>query len=404
MQVTLPRATLVADLRLAERVLPARSPEPLLDHVLIRAEPPGCTLLATDREVALWLQLEAEVARPGTVLLPARQALAFLRESAAESLRLEQDGDAVRLSAAGATCRLLASDPARFPAPGPFPARAHALLPAEPLYRAVRRTTFAAARGPGYYRDYFLEAALLEVGATELRLVTSDNRRLAVAEVPFLSRVGSGLPPRLLMAVRALELLGRLADEQEEAVRACFGPDQAFFRVGRATVAARLLRGRFPDWRAALPRDTRLVVELPAGAMLTAVRLAAVLRERVHARLQLRLEPGRLTLESRQTGTGSVTVEQAVDYDGAAVDVAFNPAYLLELLRALEEGDKVRLELSVTDWAALFVIEGVYRHVLMPLRPAGPDSTPPPDPVFSHTPPLAIPLPPGAQARGSLPT
>jgi DNA polymerase-3 subunit beta len=404
MQVTLPRAALVADLRLAERVLPARSPEPLLDHVLLRADPTGCTLLATDREVALWLQLKAEVAHPGTVLLPARQALAFLRESAAESLRLEQDGDAARLSAAGATCRLLAADPARFPAPGPFPARAHALLPAEALYRAVRRTTFAAARGPGYYRDYFLESALLEVGATELRLVTSDNRRLAVAEVPFLSRVGSGLPPRLLMAVRALELLGRLADEQEEAVRACFGPDQAFFRVGRATVAARLLRGRFPDWQAALPRDTRLVVELPAGALLTAVRLAAVLRERVHARLQLRLEPGRLTLESRQTGTGSVTVEQAVDYDGAAVDVAFNPAYLLELLRALEEADKVRLELSVTDWAALFVVEGMYRHVLMPLRPAGPDRTPPPDPVFTGTPPLTIPLPPGAGAGGGVPT
>src|SRR5262245_30270719 len=111
MQVTLPRAALVADLRLAERVLPARSPEPLLDHVLLRAGPTGCTLLATDREVALWLHLQAEVARPGTVLLPARQALAFLRESAAESLRLEQDGDGVRLSTAGATCRLLAIDP-----------------------------------------------------------------------------------------------------------------------------------------------------------------------------------------------------------------------------------------------------------------------------------------------------
>jgi DNA polymerase-3 subunit beta len=395
MQVTLPRMPLVTDLRLAERLLPLRSPETVLEHVLLLAGPSGCTLLATDREVALWLQLEGEVEQPGTALLPARQALAFLREAGAETVRLEQEDDGVRVRAAGATCRLHAADPARFPAPGPFPPRAHALLPAEALHRAVRRTTFATARGPGHYRDYLLEAVLLEVGPRELRLVASDNRRLAVAEVPFLSRIGSRLPPRLLIAVRALELLGRLADEQEEAVRACFGPEQAFFRIGRATVAARLLRGRFPNWHSALPRDTRLVVELPAGELLTAVRQAAVLRERVHARLQLRLEPGRLTLESRQAGTGSVTVEQAVDYDGAAVDVAFNPAYLLELLRALEEDDAVRLELSVTDWAALFVVPGGYRHVLMPLRPATPDRTPPPDPVFMHTPPLPIPVPPG---------
>src|SRR5205085_1841973 len=75
-------------------------------------------------------------------------------------------------------------DPADFPSPGPFPPRAHALLPAEPLRQAVRRTLFAAANEPGCCLPYLLEAVLCELGRDRLRLVASDNRRLAAADVP----------------------------------------------------------------------------------------------------------------------------------------------------------------------------------------------------------------------------
>jgi DNA polymerase-3 subunit beta len=113
-------------------------------------------------------------------------------------------------------------------------------------------------------------------------------------------------------------------------------------------------------------------VELPAAALLAGVRQAAVLREAAHARLLLRLEPGRLVLESRQQGAGRITVEQAVGYAGEPLAVAFHPGYLLDLLAALEDEAAVRLELGGPDGPALFVAGDGYRHVLMPLQPAAP--------------------------------
>jgi DNA polymerase-3 subunit beta len=379
MQVVLPRAPLIEDLRLAERLLPLRSPEPPLEHVLLRAGEHDCTLLAYDREVALWLRLAGEVERPGTALLPGRRLLALLRQADAETLCLERIGDAVRLSAPGLTCELVGGDPARFPDPGPFPRRAHALLPAGPLGQALRRTLFAAAPGPGHYRDYLLEAVLCEAAPDRLRLVASDNRRLAVAEVPLPPATGDGPRRRLLLSVKALGLLARLTQGEEGPARAFFGPPQAFFRLGRATLAARLLRGRFPDWRATLRPGPRPAVELPVAALLAGVRQAAVLREPAHARLRVRLEPGRLVLESRQSGAGRITVEHTVDYAGAARSAEFNPVYLLDLLRALEGEATVRLEPGEPGEPTLFEIPGGYRHVLMTLRP-----TPAPEPVFPY--------------------
>jgi DNA polymerase-3 subunit beta len=379
MQAVVPRAALVEALRIAEPLLPFRSPEPLLEHVLLQAGPHGCTLLAFDPEVALWLAIPAEVGQPGQALLPGRRLLALVRQADAEALRLERAGDAVLLTAPGLTYELVGGDPARFPDPGPLPPRAHALLPAEPLARAVRRTAFATASGPGHYRDYLLEAVLCESGPDTLRLVASDNRRLAVAEVPLPDQGAVRLERRLLLSVRALGLLARLAQGQEEPVRAFFGPPQAFFRVGGATLAARLLSGRFPDWRAALPDELGPGVEVPVGALLAGVRQAAVLREPAYARLLIRLEPGRLVLESRQAGAGSVAVEVAVGYGGEPKATEFNPAYLLQLLRALEGEEAVRVEVGKPGDAAVFTAAGGYRHVVMTLRPVSPS----PDAVFS---------------------
>jgi DNA polymerase-3 subunit beta len=181
------------------------------------------------------------------------------------------------------------------------------------------------------------------------------------------------------LSVKALALLGRLAGDQEGPVRVHFGPPEAFFRVGRATLAARLLQGRFPHWQAALPTDGQRVADLAVRALLEGVKQAAVLREPTCARLLLRLEPGRLVLESCQTGAGRIRVAQPTDYTGKTLALAFNPVHLLELLRALEGEPTVRLELGTPGRAVLFVASDGYRHALMPLGPA----TPAPEPVFA---------------------
>jgi DNA polymerase III sliding clamp (beta) subunit (PCNA family) len=84
----------------------------------------------------------------------------------------------------------------------------------------------------------------------------------------------------------------------------------------------------------------------------------------------LRFEEGRVTLWSRQAGTGRARVEPALVLPGAQgpVEAAFDPAYLLEVLKPLEDEGEVGLELTGPDGPALFRAGDAYRHVLMPLR------------------------------------
>jgi DNA polymerase III subunit beta len=382
MHAILARAPLVDDLRLAERILPIRSPDVVAQCVLVRAVPGECSLVTRDHELTLWLGLHAVVERPGEALLPARRLLAFAREVGAETIRAEEEGAVTTLTAPGVTFRLRGEDPSRFPEAVTLPERAQAVLPADALVAAVRRTLFAVARGPGYSREYALEGVLLEVDPPVLRVVGSDNRRLAVAEVRFLACRGLR-PGRLLLPARGVALLGRLAREQGTEVRVCFGADHAFFRTGRATLCVRLLWGRYPSWRAALP-EVDHAVALPAAALMTAVRQAAVLREGSYTRVTVRLSAQRLVIEST-AGRDHVRVECPAAYEGEPVAAAFNSGHLVELLRALEADDHLRLTLTGPEDPALFVVEG-YRHVVMPLLPGGATA----DSVFVAGPSLAV--------------
>jgi DNA polymerase-3 subunit beta len=306
------------------------------------------------------------VARAGQALVPARQFLDIVRRAAGDELAIVAESGRVWVRADGAGFELRGDDPARFPSFPPCPAGVPLELSAEPLRRAIRRTVFAAGTGDSRHSR---PGVLWEVEAGRVRLVATDNRRLAVAEVA--SPVRGGFE-RALVPVRAAELLGRLAGVSPGAVRVLFGARHAFVRAPGAALCARLMEGRFPEWRRALPSEggVRCRLLLPVGEFLACVKRAAVLRDRPEARVLLRLERGRVTLRSRQAGTGRAWVRQALarPCPRGPVEVAFNPNYLADLLRALDDAEPVQLELRGPEAPALFRAGDDYRHVLMPLR------------------------------------
>jgi DNA polymerase-3 subunit beta len=366
MKIRVGREAFLKGCRLAERVLPERMVDPATGCLLVRAEDGTCTLRAAGPEAALLLRVPVVMEEPGEALLPAGETLAILREAAAEELALESAAGRVQVRGEGALFDLEAPRPSQLPAPGPFPQGTGHRLPPDLFCQAVRRTLFAVGEQTSRYS---LQGVLWETEPDRVRLVATDNKRLAVAEVPA-AAPGESLPPapRLLPA-RAVDLLARLAEDGEERIQAVFGERHAFFRVGAATLWARYVEGAFPAWRKAVPPRAPHLFPLPVGPFLAAVRQAAVLREREHARMLLRFEPGRVTLESRQAGAGQSRVLQRLPFAGGPVEVVLNPRFLVELLRAFEADNTLLLGLTDRDTAALFSDGDCYTHVLMPVGP-----------------------------------
>ena len=90
MKLSLSTADLLAQLQTVTRVASTRSAVQALSGVMIAAETRlDPELRATDMEIGLRVPLEAEVARPGSAVLPARLLLDVVRSLPAEPLTME---------------------------------------------------------------------------------------------------------------------------------------------------------------------------------------------------------------------------------------------------------------------------------------------------------------------------
>jgi DNA polymerase III sliding clamp (beta) subunit (PCNA family) len=200
--------------------------------------------------------------------------------------------------------------------------------------------------------------------------VATDNRRLAVAEVPLDAAGEQPIPARHLLPAPALHPLARVAAGQEEPLRVAFGAGQALFQARAAALWARYVPGVFPPWRKTLADAPRYFVPVAVGPFLSAVRQAAAVREPQGGRLTIRFEPGRVLLESCRPGQGRARVRGRLPSSGAAVEVALKASDLIELLAALEPEATLALGVTGSEAPVLAVVGDDYRHLLMPLLQA----------------------------------
>src|SRR5690606_12995291 len=93
MNIVCNREKLLAAFQMAASVAPSRSPKPILQNVKIEARDGTVTLLATDLELGIRVDVPGvEIEVPGAAILPVQRFSSILRENSDETLRIEADG------------------------------------------------------------------------------------------------------------------------------------------------------------------------------------------------------------------------------------------------------------------------------------------------------------------------
>ena len=83
--------------------------------------------------------------------------------------------------------------------------------------------------------------------------------------------------------------------------------------------------------------------------------------------MKLAFKAERVTLTSQAPEAGQATVDLGVTYEGEPIDIAFNPTFLRDVLRALSD-DEITMEMSEPSRPALIRGDGDYLYVVMPIN------------------------------------
>ncbi|NOX56327.1 MAG: DNA polymerase III subunit beta [Planctomycetes bacterium] len=369
MRITCQRLALADAFHTVSGVLPSRTPRDVLQSIKLEVKDGRATLLATDTEIGVRYELtEVESEVEGALLLPTAEFASILRETESETVVLEVDGDVIWVRCGPQSeFKLGAKDPLEFPPVAGFEEEKYFVVNAADLRQAIRRTVFATDVES---TRYALGGVLLEFETDIVRLVATDGRRLARVELPFRSEgVEAPENDHPIVPSKALTLVERsINEERDEDVRLAIHASEALVQSGPATVSCRLLEGRFPPYREAIPKEFKYKVDLPCAAFHRAVRQAQIVVDAETRGVDFFFTRDLLTLKSAAADRGEAKVELPIAFDGEDMVIRFDPQYLIEFLRVLDPGTNLTLQLIDGESAAQFTTEDGYLYLVMPLE------------------------------------
>jgi DNA polymerase-3 subunit beta len=357
-------------------VIPSRSPRPILQNMKFSADADGdATLTATDLEASIIHRpLGVVVDQPGSAILPPKVTSIF--GSAPDiDIRLATDGDTLTVRGQQSRFNLPSEDATLFPEPPAWTAESWWTVKAADLRKMIRRTITSTDETS---TRYALGGVLFELADATLTLVGTDGRRLCQAVAPVESEgspvVPSGSP---VVPVKALKLIDRNLDDDEATVDLAFvggvgansGASAIMLRTGdgRTTIYSRLVEGRFPAYRDVYPTETPVRIPLDVASLRQVVGQAAIMTSDESRGVDLEFGADVLTLQSTAADVGSAQITMPIDHREPAVSITFDPRYLQDVLKTVDDDEEFVAELLDHKNAAVFKAGSNFSAVIMPL-------------------------------------
>jgi DNA polymerase-3 subunit beta len=352
--------------QLVSPIVPVKSSMPVLQNIKLTATDKTLLCAATDLEVGIQYPIGAEIKEPGTAIISSSKLGGILRETADAQITIESSGGTAHIKTKTSKYKIMCMDAAEYPDFPVFNEKKAIGINAAGLKEMVWKTTFAVSHE---ITRYALTGLLLEIRKKDIRMVTSDGKRLAYIKRRSDQDVTTDI--KVIVSPKSLNLLERIIENDEQMLR--IETDDTQFKVlipqkeqKGIILFSRLIEGSFPDYESVIPADSDKKIEILAAEFLSAMRQVALVTTDKFKATQITLEKDKMILLTRTQDVGEATVEMPIKYSGEPFKITFNPEYFIDALRIIGE-DNITLGLKDKTSPAIIKQGKDYTYLVMPL-------------------------------------
>jgi len=357
----------------ATRSLPTKSTNPLLAGLHLVAERTGLVLSGNDADVSARVNLNADVAEPGTTLIPGRLLADITKSLPSAPIEISIEGSRAVITCGRSSFTLPTMPVADYP-PLPTMPEISGSIDGASFASAVAQVVVAASR------DETLPAftgVKIDVEGSVITLAATDRYRLAVKEISW-TPTQTSISTNALVPAKFLSDTAKSLSSSELVSLAFASVSEGLIGIegaGRQTTS-RMLAADFPKYRTLLPSESSTIAQVSTASLIEAVKRVSLVLERE--------QPIKITFGATEAtisgGGGSGDIAEAKEYvecatAGEEISIAFNPNFLLDGLNAIDAPVTV---VSMTAAAKPAVITGApdmdadsqdgFKYLLMPIR------------------------------------
>jgi DNA polymerase III subunit beta len=366
MKVICNRGALLDALLVVGNVVAARTPKPALQCLKLSAADGTLTIAGTDLEVAICCSdTQVQIEKEGHALLRADKLRDIVRESVDDTLSIEVVGESASIKGQDSHFKIFTQNVSEFPPIPEFDGEAKFQMKAGEFKQLIGQTLFATAKEGSRFA---YNAVQLVAKAKHLSLVSTDSRRLALAKgnlIPGDKLEKDGA--RSLVPAKAMNLVEKLLSDPDETVGFQTRENQIIIRTASATLISNLIEGQFPPYEDVIPKDSDKKMIASTADFLSAIRRASVLTTEESKGVRLSFSKQGLVISSRSPENGEATINFPCKFEGADIEIGFNPTFLTDALRVVGSED-ITLEMTAANRPCLLRGGADFLYVIMPVN------------------------------------
>ena len=353
-------------------VVGSKATMPILSNVLIEAEKDYISLTTTNLDLGIRCKIKAEVKESGSVTLPVKRLATIVRELPNVDVVFDASPNhQVKLTSGGSTFRIMGIGKEEFPPLPEFGEEKSFTLEQGELTSMLKSVSYAQSSDE---TRYILNGVYFSFKDGKLALVATDGRRLALIskemEIPAESSGSIILPAKTVS-----ELL-RMLDKGEK-LKISFNERRAAFQINTDKdtsgltdsiyLYSKVVEGNYPNYNQVIPKETHQRIKLERELFLHCVHRAALVCSEKSNSVKIKLTSNLLEITAQSPDFGEAHESMAVAYSGPDLQVAFNPTFLMDPLKALAK-DEVFFELKDEVSPGVFKTLESFICVIMPVR------------------------------------
>lgn len=341
-------STLLKQLQHIAGVINANTVLPILEDFLFEVEKNKLTVVATDLETVMRVQLDIEAKDSGKVCIPAKILIDSLKNIADQPLTFTIDKNfGVEITSDNGKYKVMGENPDNFPKEPSGDDTTSFTISASALITAINKTLFATSTDdlrPAMTGVFF------ELDKKGLQFVATDAHRLVRYKRKDVAcpKADSFIVPR-----KPLNLLKAAIPATNDELTISYNSNHLFVKHGTTQMSCRLIDARFPDYKVVIPADNPYRLTVSKSDFQSALRRVSIFSNKSTNQVALTISGSELQLAAQDVDFSFEGNERMkCQYNGEDLAIAFNAKFLIEMLAATD-GDEVNMELSTPTKAGL---------------------------------------------------
>src|SRR5262245_47491443 len=319
-----------------QSVVERKTTMPILSNTLLEVGNKKVRIMATDLEVGVITQVNADVTEDGKICVLAKSLYDIVKELSGDEVKIRRkEQNRLEVSAGKSHFKIVGLPPEEFPSlPTPDEKNSYP-LEASGLKGMLEKTIFAISNDESRYN---LHGVYLErIGDKTLRMVATDGHRLSYVDRQVSQPIQ--LAKGVIIPKKAVYELKRLVSEapggeaaEDLPVRLSIDGRNLVTQRGGVTLIARLIDGEFPDYQRVIPKPQGKAAILDRSSFVGGLKRVSLLVSDRTRGIKFNFSSGLLELSTSNPDLGEAREELAADYKGDHLKIGFNARYFLDTL------------------------------------------------------------------------